>query len=505
MDLKLSEDKKYLEVVKFDSLDELDQLEHSLTKKMDKYQFMPSYKKGWDGTIHFFDNIKNRFLSGLWKYSYDTLKKYGYDCKLYGIRELFDNEINYDEFKEFTLNLMKDNEKTPREYQIRGAYNILKFRRSTSLMSTSSGKTLIVYCALAYGIQKGLMKNILMIVPNISLVGQAANDFIYDYNDKDQIDMRVQQIYHGKERMGGENITIGTFQSLVKLDRDYYKKFDAVIIDETHKATTKSIKTIMDKLWHCKYRFGLTGTLPKPKTANYLTVLAQLGPVVNNIDANSLIEEGFITPVKVKILKLNYLDKDTKESFYNLTKRLESTEAFQQEKRFVATSVKRLKYVTSVINNVTKNTLVLFHLIEHGKALYEQMVKLRGKENVFYVDGQTKPAKRDLYKKKMEDGECVILIASYGTFSTGISIKKIHNIFLTESFKSDVIIRQSIGRGLRLHSDKKVLNVIDFVDDFSFTTIHGYSYKNFILKHSKERIRIYKSEKFPYEIQEVEF
>ena len=99
----------------------------------------------------------------------------------------------------------------------------------------------------------------------------------------------------------------------------------------------------------------------------------------------------------------------------------------------------------------------------------------------------------------------IILIASFGTFSTGVSVKNIHNIFLTESFKSDIIVKQSIGRGLRKHSDKGLLNVIDFVDDFSFKTPLGNTFENFILKHGKERISIYKKENFPYEIKTIKF
>jgi type I site-specific restriction endonuclease len=106
---------------------------------------------------------------------------------------------------------------------------------------------------------------------------------------------------------------------------------------------------------------------------------------------------------------------------------------------------------------------------------------------------------------KRTEQEPTILVASFGTFATGISIRNIHNIFLMESFKSDFIVRQSIGRGLRLHKDKKELNIIDLVDNFSFDTLYGYKYENFIIKHCKERIRIYKKEKFPFEIQNVKF
>ena len=100
----------------------------------------------------------------------------------------------------------------------------------------------------------------------------------------------------------------------------------------------------------------------------------------------------------------------------------------------------------------------------------------------------------------MEGRNDVILVASFGTFSTGISIKNIHNIFFTESFKSEIIIRQSIGRGLRLHKEKDVLSIVDFVDNFCYD-----GWKNYLYKHGDARQKIYKEQKFPYDVKKVNF
>jgi type I site-specific restriction endonuclease len=91
-------------------------------------------------------------------------------------------------------------------------------------------------------------------------------------------------------------------------------------------------------------------------------------------------------------------------------------------------------------------------------------------------------------------------VASYGTFSTGISIKKIHNIFFTESFKSEVIIRQSIGRGLRQHASKDAVNIIDFVDDLSSS-----DWDNYLIRHAKARQAIYREQKFSFDVKNVSF
>jgi type I site-specific restriction endonuclease len=104
----------------------------------------------------------------------------------------------------------------------------------------------------------------------------------------------------------------------------------------------------------------------------------------------------------------------------------------------------------------------------------------------------------------MEAGDDVIIVASYGTFSTGISIRNIHNIFFTESFKSEVIIRQSIGRGLRKHHSKELVKIYDFVDDFRYKD-SDIDWVNYTYRHGTERRKIYKEEQFPYEVQDVKF
>jgi len=158
-----------------------------------------------------------------------------------------------------------------------------------------------------------------------------------------------------------------------------------------------------------------------------------------------------------------------------------------------------LDFIASVISRVPRNSLVLFHRIEHGKKLYEKL-RQESSKRVYYVDGGTDKDIREEYKKKMEAGEEVVIVASYGTFSTGISIKKIHNIFFTESFKSEIIIRQSIGRGLRQHESKDKVLIVDFVDD-----IRTEEWDNYLYKHGKARQAIYRQEKFDYNIKRVNF
>ena len=197
---------------------------------------------------------------------------------------------------------------------------------------------------------------------------------------------------------------------------------------------------------------------------------------------------------------MDYAPQSTKDAFREMSQnRYESKDVFKFEQNYVINSEGRLNFISNIISRVRGNSLVLFHRIEHGKKLYAKL-RQESDKTIYYVDGGTETSIREEYKKKMEANADVVIVASYGTFSTGISIKRIHNIFFTESFKSEVVIRQSIGRGLRQHSSKDSVNIIDFVDDLS-----SPDWDNYLMRHAKARQIIYKEQKFVYDIKNVSF
>ena len=498
MILTLTDDNQFLRIDEVTEL-ELEQLRISLTKRIDSWRFNPLVKKGvWDGYVSYIRDDK-WIPAGLWKYVIEVCKEYKFDVKINGIRRLIDSDMNAESFEQWALDFFKDSEITPRDYQIETAYNILKFRKCLAELATSAGKTLISFLTVAYMLEKQKAEKILFIVPNVSLVVQAHEDF-HEYNYMNRIPLRIQQIFAGQKIKSNKNIVIGTYQSLIKKPKEYFEEFDAVIVDETHKAKSASIKTILQKCTTASYKFGLSGTLPKDGTLDKLTLLSQTGPVISEVKAAFLQKEGHIAKCAVKVIEMNYATESQRSAFQELAQnKYENKDVFQLEQNFVIQNDARLNFISNVISRIPRNSLVLFHRIEHGKRLYE---KLRQESNkrVFYVDGGTDKDIREEYKKKMEAGEEVVIVASYGTFSTGISIKKIHNIFFTESFKSEVIIRQSIGRGLRQHSSKDKVVIIDFVDD-----IRTIEWDNYLFKHGKVRQSIYKQEKFNYSIKKVNF
>ena len=498
MILTLTDDNQFLRIDDATEL-ELEQITISLTKRIESWRFNPLVKRGvWDGYVSYIKDDK-WIPAGLWRHVLQICKDYNLEIEMNGIKRLIDPNINADTFEKWALDFFKGAEITPRDYQIETAYNILKFRKCLAELATSAGKTLISFLTIAYMLEKGKAEKILMIVPNVSLVVQAHEDF-HDYNYMNKIPLKIQQIFAGQKIKSNKNIIIGTYQSLVKKNAEYFQQFDAVLVDETHKAKSNSIKTILQKCTSAQYKFGLSGTIPKEGTLDKLTLMSQTGPVISEVKANFLQNQGHIAKCVVKVIEMNYATDTQRLAFQELAQnKYDRKDVFSLEQNFVITNEARLDFVSSVISRVPRNSLVLFHRIEHGKKLYEKL-RQESDKRVYYVDGGTDKDIREEYKKKMEAGDEVVIVASYGTFSTGISIKKIHSIFFTESFKSEVIIRQSIGRGLRQHESKDKVLIVDFVDN-----IRTQEWDNYLWKHGKARQSIYKQEKFDYNIKRVSF
>lgn len=264
-----------------------------------------------------------------------------------------------------------------------------------------------------------------------------------------------------------------------------------IVVSNCHQTNTTSVKNVISKCKDSTYRFGLSGTIKEDNSADFSTVMALLGPMVKSIPPMFLFKEGYATPVKFKVIVLEYTSDDIKEKLYTLrrSKQLEGSQILALEKNLVIKSQARFKFITDLVSNTTRNTMVLFTNVkdQYGKRIYEYL-----KENTdkvcFYVDGSIGQDHRDYFKKEMENGQNRVLVASFTTFSTGISIKNIHNIIFVESYKSEIVVKQSIGRGMRQLAGKESFTIIDIVDDFSY---QGHA--NYLYNHGKTRLEFYKS------------
>ena len=330
--------------------------------------------------------------------------------------------------------------------------------------------------------------NILIIVPTTSLVEQLYKDF-KDYGF--DVDKNVSRKYHGYDIDLDKRITISTWQSLYKMPKKFFEDYGAVIGDEAHLFKAVSLTKIMTKLTDCKYRIGLTGTLDDSKT--HKLVLQGLFGMVNKVVSTSeLIDRKQLAQLKVICLNLKYPESEAKK--------VKDVKYFE-ELEYITSSKPRNKYIRNLALALKGNTLLLFQLVEkHGEILFNLIKeKADSKRKVFFVFGGTDTDDREQIRAITEREDDAIIVASYGTFSTGINIRNLHNIVFSSPTKSPIRVLQSIGRGLRVGDKKDSATVYDLSDDLSYK-----GKPNFTLNHFKERVNIYNREGFNYEIHTVD-
>ena len=365
----------------------------------------------------------------------------------------------------------------PRGYQIKGVYDALRHNRKLLISPTASGKSLMIYSLVRYFENKN--KNILIVVPTTSLVEQMHKDF-QDYGW--DADAYCHKIYSGREKITDQPVVITTWQSIYKLEKSFFERFDVVIGDEAHLFKSKSLVGIMTKLLDCKYRFGFTGTLDGTQTHKWV-LEGLFGPSYKIISTDDLMTKGYLSKLNIKILTL----KHPPQKF----------EKYEDEIQYLIGHNQRNNFIKNLALDQKGNTLVLYSRVEaHGALLFELINKYKKEtRRCFFVHGGVDTEDRELVRSITEQEEDAIIIASYGTFSTGINIKRLHNVIFASPSKSRVRNLQSIGRVLRKGDNKVKATLFDIADDITYN-----SSKNYTLNHLMERVKIYNEENFNYEI-----
>lgn len=525
MKLRYDKDKQKLILIE-STRTEYHQTKLALTRKVKGYQFDPTYKMNiWDGNRTLFD--KGQFDFGLWKEVYMLCKKNNWKFELENKEDFpIDRDIKIEDVTNFCTDFFKDhvlpngNSFMPYEHQIESAFKIMKNRYCLTEVATGGGKSLI-FAIIAFYILKNVNPNakFLLIVPNISLVTQFYDDIVsYNKGFKDckqnetPLNINMLEIMSDKPRTdeGNINIAIGTVQSLElmlkkKEYKGWFEQFDVIATDECHKAGNgakstgiKQIKKVLSRTMGSAYmRFGMSGTYPEDDTLDWLVIQSLHGPRIAEVHAKKLMDKGIISHVKIKSLLLNHNDPYFNTQLDSIKGGGNAKACFDLERNYVHESDLRLNFIMDkIISRVTKNTLVLFNIKEYGKKIHTKIQEELKDIDVYYIDGDIKKDIRENIKVEMEklDDKPKILVASFGTLSTGVSIKNLHNVIFMESFKSEQIIIQSIGRVLRLHKDKDKAIVFDIVDIFD----DGFN-KNILYRHYETRKSFYHKREYPLE------
>ena len=371
---------------------------------------------------------------------------------------------------------------TPRDYQIEAFRHAVSKNRAVFLSPTASGKSLIIYLITRYYNEKTLI-----VVPTTSLVSQLATDFAeYGFDSGS----KVHSIYAGQDKQTDKPITISTWQSIFKMHRTWFDQFKLVIGDEAHQFKAKSLTSIMEKLYECPYRFGFTGTLDGSLT-NETTLEGLFGPVEKVTTTSKLMEQGHVAELKIKNLILQYTPEIRKQC---------KDYDYQTEIDFLVRYEPRNRFITNLASSLKGNSLVLYQFVDkHGKVLYDMISKKNTDRKIFYIHGGVDAEDREEVRAIVEKENDAIIVASYGTFSTGINIRNLHNVVFASPTKSRIRTLQSIGRGLRISDSKFNVTIYDIADDLKYKT-----HTNFTLQHLLERLEIYNSENFNYKIYNME-
>ena len=402
-------------------------------------KFMPQYRsKYWDGKIRLYSPATGEIYGGLVDKIVSWAKKSEYSLEFennqfYGAPFEENEIISREGVKDYMTRISKHK---PRNYQIDAVYDALRYNRKLLISPTASGKSLMIYAVVRYYAEKN--KKILLVVPTTSLVEQMFKDF-QDYGwDAENY---CHRIYAGKEKTNENPVTITTWQSIYKLKRPFFKDFEVVIGDEAHLFKSKSLISIMTKMDAAKYRFGFTGTLDGTQTHKWV-LEGLFGPSYKVTQTKELIDKGHLSKLQIHILILKHKPR--------------KFEVYEEELQHIITHQKRNNFIKNLVLDLKGNTLVLFSRVEtHGQPLYELINNsIQNDRKVFYVHGGVDAEERERIREITETERNAIIVASYGTFSTGINIKNLHNVIFASPSKSRIRNLQSIGRVLRKGDSK---------------------------------------------------
>ena len=531
MQVTITDDNKFLILRNLNNY-ELNSVREFFTKEPDN-SWVVKKKNPWFETETSFLNNFGMLPIGLWteliRYAYLKNVRLDFDPKINEI--LQDTKIEFNTFKYYVDGLFEKavdengNSVEMRSYQLEGVFKLLKFRKACVEVTTSGGKTLMSYILFKFLRDVKQVKKTLYIVPNKNLAVQSYEK--YDkYEDWVQGSHNYLPAYlcgdmpkKQREKVPNADVLFATYQSLSNIkENEFFDKFDSVIVDECHHSRASTVKKILKRCHNTKYVFGMTGTFPKEDSFDRFVIESFIGPLVFKLTAFELINvHKAATPIYVINTYLNYAIESEKKMLYESRKMKDKDDVgtgmrlLEQEMMFVNKNYNRMKYICDLVSKSKQNTLVLFNEVKdskgYGRKIFEYL-KENTDKTVFYADGHTDAKTRDYYNKRMDEDETcnTVIVGSQGTYSEGIDIANIGIIILAESFKSENILRQSIGRGMRLGNKEKVV-MFDIIDDLRYGEDGDKDWlrNNYLWKQHLERTKAYKEHQFPVYEQHINF
>ena len=426
---------------------------------VDGYFHMPAFQlRRWDGKLRFFEKTGKTYVKILDEIV-PYLYSWGYEIDLEDNRErsvVINDRINEDFFNIEGFKL--------RPYQVEVVNALLAEGSGFAICATGAGKTSMCAALSLVLYLNGLQT--LLIVPSTDLVKQTVDEFKHHLS---AYPVGIGE-YSGSKKDIDNPIVVATWQSLQNVP-EYMKYFNAVIVDEAHGAKATVIRDLINVHGkHISHRYGCTGTFPKGKCDQYALKLS-IGTILKEIPARWLIEQGYLSEIEIEPVET--VDEDPDLPDYASERAYLTHHDDRNEALAAAIMEYRDKY---------SNTMVLVNTqsLAQGRAIANLI------PGSVYLDGSSKSELRQEQYKQYADRDDMIVIASAGIASTGISIDRIFCLILLDPGKSFVKCIQAVGRGLRKKGDKFKVFVVDM-----------YSKLKYGKKHWKERQGFYKEAGYP--------
>ena len=462
------------------------------------YQFSTAFKNDlWDGKEKLFNQYDWTLPVGLFEDLKMFAKVMDYEIKVMPTpagHPIDHVKVSFEEVMEFTnsLNLPF----TPYDFQFKYFYTAITKKRGGLISPTGSGKSLIAYMIARWYAEKVSGGKIMIVVPDTGLVEQLYKNFVEFSKGDDRFNPEgeIHTIYSGKPKHFAQNIVITTWQSVYKQPAKWFQQFGCIIGDELHHFKADSLRKIMNKSWGVSYRIGMTGSLDD-STVHELVIKGLFGRMYQFVTTKELQDRGILAKLDIDIPVLQYEQKVKKKTGI----KGKGSARYAMEVKWLEEYEPRNDFIVEETLESTGVTLVLFTHIKHGKHLKSLLEsRINTGRKVYLVYGNVKTTERERIREIARESDDAIIVASYGTFSTGIDIPAIQKIVLASFSKSQVRVLQSIGRGLRKYKDL-VTKLVDICDD-----IRTGKTKNFSLRHAEARIKIYKQQEFDYSLRTVE-
>lgn len=466
------------------------------------YFFNPQYKLGnWDGRIRFF-TWNGQTYNTLLPEILPSLSKLGYTVEVKDLREAAffkPAPITEDYFSH--VETESGEPIKLRDYQVNFVNQLMAAGNGIGVAATSAGKTFI--CGALCDSYAKVGATSIVIVPNTDLIRQTRKEFAF-------LGIETGE-YSGKTKdTNGKMIVISTWQAL-KNNPTIVTDRDVVLVDETHGARGNALQTLLNT--NCKntpHRFGVTGTMPEHPSEE-LAVRCSIGPILDTISAAQLIDRGVLATLEINVLQLKVDLKKQYEAYVKAYTSEETDETvevaevaevvsyqefvatyfadYSSEKKFLSKDEDRLNWLSGQVQTRRHagNVLALVNSVAMGKALAAIT------PNSHFVYGDDDDKVREEAYALFKSNDDVVVYATYGIASTGLSINRIHELFLFDIGKSFIRVIQSIGRGLRKAEDKSHINVWDICSDLPYSK-----------KHLTKRKAMYKKAGYPHKVKKVD-